>query len=257
MRRRTLLVPAMLVCAVVLIPSLSRAQTWADDTAIPVSRGHWEVGLFAPIKFGLRDDIELGTHPTLMLVMPHLDAKVLWQRGGRAHFSMIYSLAYPSYLLKLIAREGTGGLLPPNTKVPQSVMLSAMMVGTVDLGARQFVTARAGGTVAPRFSSADQMPLLDFPFLYPRFAALKAVATFKLGLNYDGRMDPVAYGLDVAYFILPVIDRGYTVEQGAWVGWLVSDHFTVRLGYRLSYGRYPAGKLFSYFPFLDLLVGGG
>jgi hypothetical protein len=185
-----------------------------------------------------------------------MDAKVSWYAGDSFHFSTVYSLSYPTYLLELISREGAGGLLPKNTEVPHTVMGSLQFVGTFDLGDQQFLTGSAGTTVAPAFTSGDNMPLLDFPFLYARFAALKAVATYKLGLNYDGRYKWLAYGVDVEYYILPVIDRGYTIEQGAWLGLLAGDHFTVRIGYRLTHGKYPAGNMFHYFPFLDLLIGG-
>jgi len=191
-----------------------------------------------------------------MLVMPNLDAKVSWYRGEGFHFATRYALSYPTYLLELLSREGAGGLLPKNTEVPHTVMGSVSLLGTFDLGSEQLVTWTAGTTVAPSFPSDEEMPLLDFPFLYARFAALKAVATYELGLRYDGQHKWLAYGLDIEYYVLPVIHDGYTIEQGGWIGWLAGDHFTVRIGYRVTYGRYPAGYLFHYFPFLDLLIGG-
>jgi hypothetical protein len=237
-------------------PARARSTRWSSSGAPTMSRGRWELGLLHGLRWGAREDLELGLHPILFFVLPHLEAKVHWRARGSWHLGTRHRLSYPSLFLQLVSREGDLGLLPATTRVPVAIGLDNDVLLSVEVGSGHLLTAEAGLSTAPRLTPGDELPLLDFPFLYSRFAALKTAFTAYAGVGAEGTLlDVLAYRLDVDLNLLPVIPGGYTVEQGASLGWRPSDHFELSAGYRICYGRYPVGERFHYLPFLDVKGG--
>ncbi|MFA6570406.1 MAG: hypothetical protein WCT77_04140, partial [Bacteroidota bacterium] len=96
----------------------SNYRIWSQGTAYTLPEGRWEVGIFQPLRYGLKDKIELSTQPLTFLIMPNLDMK--WGHGDFAGFSFASShgIYYPSMLLRTIAMKGTGGIISPEFEIP-------------------------------------------------------------------------------------------------------------------------------------------
>ncbi len=100
------------------------------------------------------------------------------------------------------------------------------------------------------------MPVLDFPFLYPRFVALSASAVGHWGLGFDGVLwGLLGYSVDVDLWAFDTARVGWAFEQGLSLTWQFSKHVGLAAGYRLSQARYPAGEQFHVLPTVDLLFG--
>jgi hypothetical protein len=114
-----------------------------------------------------------------------------------------------------------------------------------------------GLAVAPHESSED-LPLLDFPFLYPRFAPLYAPAVPRAGISADGRLiGPLFYGVDLRVFVLPLeqVEGAFALEQGLRSELRLNDHLAFDLALRTSYARYPIGLRVHFLPYADVKVG--
>ena len=132
--------------------------------------------------------------------------------------------------------------------------MDADLLLTLNFARDEWLTFWVGGSVAPRGSTA-RMPLLDFPFLYARYAVLKTTAVARLGIDYDLPLSQaLRFRFDAVYFYLPVIDAGFSVELGGSLRWLVTRRWALEAGARLEVARYPAGTQFHAVPFVDLLL---
>lgn len=224
------------------------------QTAVTMPKGTFEAGLFRPLRWSIDDNLEAALHPALVWLMPHAELTVRWLSEDRLHLASRHRLAYPGLLLNGLAREGTGGLLPSDAQIPEAVLVTNGLLLTAELPSGPCLTARADVTVAPGSASKD-MPILDFPFLYPRLAAMNTTATASLGFQVDGRLARgLTWSLSVDGHILPVVDGGNAVEQAGHVRWQMGRHVGLALAYRLSWAHYPVGTRFHALPLLDVLI---
>lgn len=228
---------------------------WADQSARTLPEGQAEVGVFSAARYAPRTGLELGLHPGVFFVMPHIEAKLTWATDGKWILGSRHRLAYPSLFLHAVAREGAGGLLPADTEIPQALIVESDVLLSRTLGA-QVVTWRLGFAAAPR--SAADLPLLDFPFLYPRFAALHAPLVPRTGLSLDGRVaGPVHYAFDVLASYLPIADQEQGTEDAAafeaalLVHYRLSSSHQLSAGARVAHALYPIGWRTHGLPVID------
>lgn len=229
---------------------------WGDHSARTLPAGRAEVGVFSAARHAPRPGLELSLHPVMLFVLPHIEAKATWASwGGAWFFGSRHRLAYPSLFLHAVAREGAGGLLPADSEIPQAVLVESDALLSRSLGA-QILTWRLGFAAAPR-TPAD-WPLLDFPFLYPRFAALQALLVPRAGLSLDGRVaGPVHYGFDFLASYLPVGDEeqgtrdAVALEAALLVHYRPSPSHQLSAGARVAHALYPIGWRTHGLPVID------
>jgi len=237
-------------------PASSSRPPWSTRGALTIPKGRWELALFATSRYGLADGLELSVQPFVFFTLPHAGLKLRLLERGPLTLSLAPRVSYPSPFLSLVSREGAGGLLPETTDVPFAIQLELEAIASYRFAAEHLASARLGLAVAPHAHS-DDLPLLDFPFLYPRFAALYTTVVPRLGLGAEG---PVAagfrYAVDVsAYLLLLDVIDGYAIEPAAELEYRFGDHVALAAGVRTSVARYPVGTRFHYLPYLDLKVG--
>ena len=77
----------MIRCLGMLWGLLAAAPVWADGSSAPgsthgtaetLSSGEWEVGLYAPLRRGFDNGLELSVHPITALLSPHLVNLLYW-----------------------------------------------------------------------------------------------------------------------------------------------------------------------------------
>jgi hypothetical protein len=248
---------ACLVLTASCLAAAARAQAvsparWADHSALTTAKGRVEVGVFNQSSYGVTDRLELRTHPLWVFVLPQVHAKRRWFDGDTWHISSSHGLLYPTLFLDLVAKEGTLGLLPATTDIPQALLLQNAALLTARLGYDQWLTLEGGATVGPR--THDSL-LLDFPFLYSRFAALNApivphAAVGALGASVSN----LDYALYTKFSWLPLgdVSNAYSWETSAELGWSFSDELRLSLSARAEYARFPVGTHWYWFPLGDV-----
>ncbi len=248
---RLALVAALLLATTNATAGEALFTRWANGTALTTPPQRLEVGLVSRSAYSPTSWLELSAHPLAALVLPGADVKVRWYSHSNHFISTRHGLSYPSLFLNLIAREGTLGLLPPDVDVPQAVMLRSDVLLTRRFGSDTWLTVEAGVEVAPR---GKDPVLLDFPFLYQRFAALNAPivphASFdvstqagRLLLRANARHD---------WLLLEEVDGAYALEAFGELGWSFTDVLIVSAVGRATWARYPVGTRLHWFPALDL-----
>lgn len=258
-RPTTLAAATGLACAMVLTgasPAAAREVPWSADEAAVVPAHRWEVGIFAPLTYGVSERVELSTHALLDVLMPALTVKVAWADFGNMSIASEHTLAYPTPLLRTLSAKGTGGLWPDETVVPHILALHTHVLASLGVGphARHVLTARAGALLAAQIGDST-LGTADLWFVYPRTAHWANGATLRLGLAASG---PIAgdfgYAVDVdLYAILggDFDDGSPMLEQSARVTWNVSGCVRLELGWMISGGDLPGPDDWAILPTFD------
>lgn len=246
----------ILAATLLFTPSL-RAEVWATDTAAVQAAGQGVVGVFQPLRYGLRDDLELSTHTWGNLVLPGLGLKKSWHRGEHWSVATRHGLSYPSCMLLTLAREGVPGILPADSVVPQLISLSSEGLFTRSLGSNHALTARVRADLTAPLGAMD-VPTLDLPVAFSRMASWYGYWSVRGGLGLDGRLlGQLDYQLDLDLFVLPFEDARLAFEQRAVLAWRAREHFSVQGGVMSVWGQYPYGTGWRLLPLVDLQWGFG
>lgn len=253
--------PALFCSALALLvaPAL-RAETWSGNHALTTPRGRLELGLFQSAHYGLTDRVEVSLHPLWFFALPHVEVKALARQSGPLSLAVRARASYPTLFLGLVSREGAGGILPKTSSPPQAIQIEGDVLGSARFLERQLATVSLGLAVAPHTSfTAQELPLLDFPFLYPRFAPLYTVLVPRGALGLEGQVwGGLHYELSVLGFLLPQlpdVGTAYAVEEVAALEYRWGTRVAVSAGVRASEAQYAYGNLVHFLPYADVRVG--
>ena len=230
---------------------VTRFSDYPSQTALTTPPGRLNLGVFSAGTFSPNERVELRLHPLWFFVLPHVEAKVRWLDAGPLQLSSVHRLSYPTWFLGLVSREGSLGLLPPTTDVPIAVLLESDVLGSVEWQPGHWLSLELGAALA--LQGGGNLPVLDFPFLYQRFAALSAPWVPRLGLSLEGSIGPVAYALDYHHYVLP-LDGFETFHANEWSARAyleVARGHRIGAGARLSAAHFPIGWRTHALPFID------
>jgi hypothetical protein len=230
--------------------------TWSGDHARPIPQGRVELGFFQNAHYGVTRRLEVSLHPLWFLALPHVEAKALAAEHGALSLAARARLAYPTWFLGLISREGAGGLLPKSSKPPQTVQVEGELLGSFDFAAAQTASVALGLAVAPHAPFTQrELPLLDFPFLYPRFAPLYTVLVPRAAFYVEGRIAGGLHyeGAALGFLMprLPDVGNAWAIEQALTLEYRFGDRVAVSAGTRLSEAKYAYATRFHYLPYAD------
>ncbi|HYJ07777.1 MAG TPA: hypothetical protein VEX18_02180, partial [Polyangiaceae bacterium] len=113
---------------------------------------------------------------------------------------------------------------------------------------------------AHRSFTPQQLPLLDFPFLYQRFAPLYAPVVPRFGASFEGPLlGRLWYDASVTYYLipsLPDVGLAYALEPAAAFEYRsAGDRVALSLGLRGSGARYAYGTRLHFLPYADVRFG--
>ncbi len=231
-------------------PLLSRADTaeWSSDTARVLPARRLEVGVFAPLRLGIRDRYEISIHPGWALVAPHLDGKIAWLRWRTLSLASAHGIIYPTPLVRLLSREGTGGIVPADVTFPHVIGTSHHLLATIDAGGH-LLTLRAGARLGWNLTAFDgprSWSEIEWHFVWPRAAAWFTGFAADFGLAVQG---PIArglgYRLEIDRFFMPGLRGDWAHEWAGIMSFRPSPRLLLRAGLKWSYAEFPYGARLS------------
>ncbi len=218
-----------------------------------LSDGEWEVGLYAPLRRGMGNGVELSIHPLVALLSPHLAVKKQWSDDGDWRLASRHSLMYPTPLLKALAREGTGGIIVADAVIPPILATDNRLIVGRSLSPRTELNLSARMMLGAELGDSN-WPSIDMPLAYTRTAAYQDNLATALGVQLDGLLVGVLfYRLDLDAWVLPLSEAQRAVEFKATLHWRPSDSFTVQAGSTTVVGQYPYGSNWHMLPAFDLI----
>ena len=265
MKRPALFSSLAVVCIVAWTAQASSEEYtgphWASNSARLLPARRVEVGLFSLSSWSPFKGLELALHPAFIFLSPMVQAKVQLADGSgtpsHTLFASRHRVLYATQPLSLLSGTGSLALLPDDVHIPIAVQLENDFLVSQPVGDQTW-TFQGGIVVAPREKS--DMPLLDFPFLYQRFAAVSGPLLVRTGMELDGRIHgPFIYRADFLYSLFPLdpghgLDVGWALEAGAQVGLDLHDRHRIVIAARMSVAEYPAGLQAHWFPSLDYRI---
>ena len=241
---------AVVIACMALSPALQGQSPWSTSTAYVLSPGRVEAGIFQPVRFGHARGVEV-TVSLLGAPGPGLAVKKSHGDLGKWRLATRHAVGYPTALLRLVAREGIGGVIPADSKVPFLVSFRNDLIGTLPLSSRRWLTIQAGAAFALR-SGARSMPTIDLPLVYPRTDILHGGVAFETRARLDGILfRKLVLGGDVGLWVLPRSGEVH-FERCMMITWASSSRLQPFLGYRTAWGRYPFGTQRHFIPFVSL-----
>jgi hypothetical protein len=255
----TRVAPLLVSLALAALPSGGRAADaeFQGATARVLPLGRVEIGIFAPVRYGLTDRIELSTHPLWFFVAPNVTAKVAWGQPGGFEIASSHALLYPTPLMRILAREGTGGIVPPDVRYPHIVATAHQLLVTRELDGHM-VTARGGLRLAKNLTAWDGPRFwsqVEWHLAWPRMAAWFTGWSVEGGLAAQGPLwRAVGYQLDVGAFLMPGMEGDRAVEWSGLLTLRPRPGLQLRGGAKWSWAEFPYGSRLSVpFPIFDVL----
>jgi hypothetical protein len=230
------------------------ADPFTSGSAFTMAPGRWEVGVFQPLRYGWSSTTELSTHPLWFFIMPN--AAVKWSHGTKGGWQLAsrHSFYYPTWLLRMMAKEGIGGIISPEFAIPHMLGLHNQV-----LASRQWpntlITLHLGLGLGLKSSELDERTTIDLPIVFPRLNIFYHGYNWYTGVDVQRSLGKKWQGCMGAQMILcPLAKADFTLEQTAWLWWVCSAHVKICAGYKLVYGEYPFGTQWHLLPLLDVLM---
>ncbi|MBS1271642.1 MAG: hypothetical protein MAGBODY4_00774 [Candidatus Marinimicrobia bacterium] len=221
-----------------------------------VRKGDFHVGLFGPLRYGLANNMELQTHPIFDFVIPN--AKLIWthKTAGNQSIQTRHSLVYPTPLLRLISRKGTGGILPDDptiVEIPSMISLyNEIRYYRIPFPSLEYYFSGGIG-FAGVFGDLDERTTIDLPVVFPRLGVFYNGYSLRVGSGMDWKLSP-QWGMksDAELIWLPGYSEAFFWEHSGQVRWQFSESWNLMAGYLLTFGTYPFGKQYHLLPLFDL-----
>ncbi|UCD37322.1 MAG: hypothetical protein JSW54_10875 [Fidelibacterota bacterium] len=250
-------IAAILFSLVLAVPASSAEQrSWSTSTgtAYTLPKGHWQKGLFDYLRYGQTDRLEWATHPVLDLVVPNLKVKVAHRQVHNWDLATQYNFHYPTLLLRLLRREGIGGLIAPDPDIPEIphiFSLRSEVLATRMLNPSLWLTGKGGISVALKTAGdLDERTTIDIPVVFTRMATYYHGFQLNFGLGLDGDLSGRwAFSADTDIFLIPGQDESFAFELRGWLSWSKSSRFRILFGYMLTYTVFPFGSQWQIMPY--------
>lgn len=232
---------------------------WTDGTALNLARHRWELGLFTASRYGISKNLELSAHPLMFFLMPQVKVKVGWGNYSGFRIATEHGIFYPTMAMRLVSAKGTGGLISPEFTIPQMFSLSNRLLVSYRPFKASLITLHGGISFSVKFGPLDRRTTIDMPVIYPRLAVFYNVPEFDAGIDFRGQFVPrLGWLFNVENFIVCGTEQNYFMENKGVLAY-TSKKQTLRIeaGYKLCFGRYPAGPQWHLLPVFDLVFGIG
>ena len=210
------------------------------------------MGVFQPRIYGMKNNLEISTHPILFLIKPNIQVKKFHVELKDIGLASRYSLDYPTQLLKLIQREGKFGILskdPDIGEIPNIFIFQMEWLVTKKL-TQLSLTGKLGMSICPG-CELDKRHLVDLPLAYPRMAIYHYGIATNSGIDLEYiHTEKISIKTDLDFLLLPEEDIFF--EHKLLFNYQLSKKYILSAGYKLIHGNYPFGEQWDFFPLIDL-----
>tara|TARA_B000000557_G_scaffold99137_1_gene80347 strand:- start:466 stop:1287 length:822 start_codon:yes stop_codon:yes gene_type:complete len=260
------MVRALILLAALLVSAIRGGNAnWDSYSAHIMPPNKWSVGIFHPIRYGIKDGLELSSHPGWFFVLPNASFKVPLSGFKSFHTATRISFIYPTPLLNMLSREGIGGIIDPNFAIPPMLGVSGSFLMSKEL-LEVNSTIKAGLDFGLVFGDLDARSNIDLPIIYHRLEVFHNGWGWHTGLDLDTELlKKVRIFMDIDLRFIPDTakkgkEKNYTMRSGDYsiehkmlLIWERSSKFRIMTGYKLVSGDYPYGKQTRLLPYIPLM----
>jgi len=237
-------------------------QLCAMESAVPLEKGKWEIGIVKPIRYGLGSGREVSTYKLLNIKMPNISYKKLRWRKSNWDISTRHSMYYPTPLFKWLQSPlgmELGGpdmfaLISPEFEIHHMVSIWNSVIATRKIMEDVHFTGSAELGIAIGANELAKESTIDLPFIFPRLAVYYTDVVIKMGSSIHSRINKHwGYIVSGEAFLMPGALGEFAFENTSQIEWVRHSGFRILCGYKLIYGEYPFGGEVHIFPAFDLI----
>ena len=241
------------LCSFFALSSVASADptVFTQNSATTLSKGDWSIGVFSPLRYGLTDTIELSVvHPGWVLTTPHLRLMSQYEKLGDWSVASRHQLGYPTPLLKQLARKGTGGVLPPDSTIPHTLVSKNDVYFGKTVNESE-MTLSVGFALAVELGDSDY-PTIDYAYGFRQTNLYQNKTALQLGFGWEQFItEKIGFRTWSKGYYFPLADEAWALEQRDTVLFQVSETSQASVGVNLSVAEYPWGEQWHAFPALD------
>ena len=229
----------------------AESTQFTPNVARTLDKGDWSIGVFAPLRYGLTDKIELSVvHPGYVITAPHLRVTIEHNQWGDWSVATRHQVGYPTPILRQLSRAGIGGILPPDSIVPHTVVSkNDLYVGSC-VGKGE-LTLSVGASLALEIGESDYSTI-DYAYAFRQTNLYQNNISLQLGLGWEQFLtEKLGLRTWSKGFYYPTADEQWVVESRDDIIVQVSERSQALLGVNLSVAQYPWGNQWHAFPALD------
>jgi len=218
----------------------SSINSWSNTTAKTIKKGRIESGIFAPLRIGLKNNMEVQVHPLWFFVIPNARLKKNWNKDQTKKLQVAteHGFTYPTILLNLLAKSGTGGVLPPTQKAPSILTLKNKLIVSYFYDKNHSVSLKAALEFNMLHSMNNGMPEIELLIVYPRTAVYNNFYTGEIALAFEGVFaKKIGYDADLRMFLIPNEKFTWVFEWNPKLYYNVSNKFRIMLGALITTGN--------------------
>jgi hypothetical protein len=236
--------------------SLPVLDTWSFNTAYLMPAHKWECGLYQPFRYGLSNKLEIHANAIIFPLIPNAGIKIaLGSRNGFV-FASDHFISSQTVFLKVVSREGIGGLISPEFDFPIIIAISNSFIVSKPIGSESLFSGSAGFVFAFRGDKPNPQSTIDLPVVYPRMTHSYEGITIRSGLSFKGAFSKkLFYEEGVQSFFVTRSKNNFFAENSGSIMWAAGRAIRIKAGYILSYGKYPFGGHWQLWPTIDIVFG--
>lgn len=254
MKNKTSLIILICLAMGAILPAQS-SQPWSAGSAYILPKGRFETGLFRPLRYGQSENWEWAVRPITGFLMPNFQVKINRFASEARVSAMRFTVVVPTYLMRALQRDGTGGVLANEPSIPPYPLLVTIVseyLHTFQLAENRFLTTKYGIGVALGNEAPDPRLLIELPSAFPRTLLHHEGLQFVIGSDLESQLaGKWYYWIDVDIFITPTSDYTFAVEHKLLITRRGSDRRQFSIGYKLTGNQFPFGLMWNIIPIID------
>lgn len=227
----------------------------SSKTAILSDAKHIDIGIFQPLRYGVSKNMEISIHPIAFFISPNLQLKKSFKTINGFAISSQHKFYYPTPLLKMISREGTGGIIAKEFKdgIPQMFSLYNGVLLSKKISDKNLLTLKSGLKFAINSQDLDSRTTIDLPLVYPRMQVFYETFALQYGIDVVSHIAGNFYSdANFEIFHCPGSDENVAIEFSNMYSWLKSEKTQISLGFKIVGGKYPFGSQTHLLPMFDI-----
>lgn len=241
----------MILLMTVLSLANAESTQFTPNSTNTLNKGDWSIGLFAPLRYGLTDTIELSVvHPGYVLTAPHLRIMIEHSDIGDWSMSSRHQLGYPTPMIRQLARGGIGGVLPPDSIIPHTIVSkNDLYLGkSVDSGE---LTMSVGVSLALELGESEYATI-DYAYAFRQTNLYQNNISLNVGFGWEQFVtERIGVRTWNKGYYFPTAEEQWVVESRDDLVVQVSEKSQALLGVNLSIADYPWGTAWHAFPAAD------
>ncbi len=239
-------------------PSFAQLEIWTVGTARTIYKGHLDVSLLRPARYGITKSLEVSAQPLAFPIFPNAQIKKNWYDREIA-IATVHGLNYPTMALNMQRKRDKEDWIPIDSVVPQlivvknEVIVSKMLTEATSCeAANNFLSIRAGIQFALKFKEST-LPLIEKPIIYQRTSVYHDQILWYVGADLDAHLNSfINYSVDLDFLSVGIGIDDWAVEHKGMLMMKITNSLMVLAGYKVSYGTYPDTNRFGIYPLFDI-----